>query len=220
VSRDGTSFSKWRGSCSSQPQCSNHPRREVHEQLGWRDTEPAGEAEDNGQAGYFGAALDLADVGGGQAGGVGEVLLGPAAVEAEAAEGGAEDFCFPAGWHPCKVTIVALDCRVTVVTMAQRRDRSHRGGSGPSNVLGFRRERDLTARRKIPVELPEFLIVLLEHREQEANEGASVEERVTMSHFVEYQVADLLSVRDVAELDMVMPGFAQAVQDWLAAARE
>jgi len=71
-----------------------------------------------------------------------------------------------------------------------------------------------------PIELPEFLIVLLEHREQEANDGASVEERVTMSHFVEYQVADLLSIRDVAELEMVMPGFAQAVQDWLAMARE
>jgi hypothetical protein len=72
-------------------------------------------------------------------------------------------------------------------------------------VLGFRCPRDLTARRRIPIELPEFLIVLLEHREQEANDGASLEERVTMNHFVEYQVADLLSIRDVAELRWSCP---------------
>ena len=54
----------------------------------------------------------------------------------------------------------------------------------------------------------------------EANEGASAEERVTLSHLVEYQVAEMLSIRDVAELDMEVPGFTEAVQDWLRTAQQ
>ncbi|HEX8618219.1 MAG TPA: hypothetical protein VF911_11590 [Thermoanaerobaculia bacterium] len=54
----------------------------------------------------------------------------------------------------------------------------------------------------------------------EANEGASAEERVTVSHLVEFQVAELLSIREVAEFELRMPGFAEAVQDWLRTARE
>lgn len=90
----------------------------------------------------------------------------------------------------------------------------------PAKVLGFRRERQLADRREISVELPEFLIVLLEHRVNEANDGASEDERVTISHFVEYQVAEMLTIRDVAEFDMQMPGFSEAVQRWLRTAQQ
>lgn len=88
-----------------------------------------------------------------------------------------------------------------------------------SNLLGFPSNRSLNARREIPVELPEFLIVLLEQRVNEANEGASDEELVTISHLVEYQLAEMLTIRDVAELDLQLPGFSAAVQQWLAIAR-
>lgn len=89
-----------------------------------------------------------------------------------------------------------------------------------SNLLGFRRERQLITRREIPVELPEFLILLLEHRVNEANDGASAGEEVTISHLVEYQVAEMLSIRDVAEFELHTPGFSDAVQEWLRLARE
>lgn len=89
-----------------------------------------------------------------------------------------------------------------------------------SNLLGFKSIRQLNARREIPVELPEFLIVLLEQRVNEANDGATAEEMVTISHFVEFQIAEMLSIRDVAELDLEWPGFSAAVQEWLAIARE
>lgn len=104
--------------------------------------------------------------------------------------------------------------------MARRTNRSTGDQNSPANLVGFRRERRLTGRREISIELPEFLIVLLERRVNEANDGASAEERVTLSHLVEYQVAEMLSIRDVAELDMEMPGFTAAVQDWLTTARE
>ena len=104
--------------------------------------------------------------------------------------------------------------------MARRTHRTSRDENSPTNLLGFRRERRLTGRREISVELPEFLIVLLERRVNEANDGASAEERVTLSHLVEYQVAEMLSIREVAELDMEVPGFAAAVQDWLRTAQE
>jgi hypothetical protein len=99
-------------------------------------------------------------------------------------------------------------------------NRRHRTRTGSSNLLGFRPARDLSARREIAVELPEFLIALLEERVSEANDGTSTDERVTVSDLVEVQVAELLSVRQVAELDLRMPGFSAAVQEWLRAAEE
>ena len=71
------------------------------------------------------------------------------------------------------------------------------GTSG--KLMTFRRGRDLGRRREVAVELPEFLIVMLERRVVESNDGASADERVTLSHLVEYQVAEMLSIRDVAE---------------------
>jgi hypothetical protein len=85
--------------------------------------------------------------------------------------------------------------------------------------MTFRRGRDLGERREIAVELPEFLIVMLERRVDEANDGVSPDERVTLSHLVEYQVAEMLSIRDVAEIEMELPGFSEAVQDWLRIAQ-
>jgi hypothetical protein len=104
--------------------------------------------------------------------------------------------------------------------MARHTDRTSRIGKPVGKLLGFRRERQLAERREIAIELPEFLIVLLEHRVNEANDGASAGERVTISHFVEYQVAQMLSIRDVAEFDLQVPGFSEAVQEWLLTAQQ
>ncbi len=104
--------------------------------------------------------------------------------------------------------------------MRRRKHPSARAENTSSNLLGFRLERYLTGRREIAIELPEFLIALLEQRVSEANDGAPSEERVTISHFIEYQVAEMLSIRDVAKLELEIPGFNAAVQDWLRAAQE
>ena len=76
----------------------------------------------------------------------------------------------------------------------------------PGKLVTLQRERDLGTRREVAVELPEFLIVMLERRVDEANDGASASERVTLSNLVQYQVAEMLSIRDVAEIEMELPG--------------
>jgi len=75
--------------------------------------------------------------------------------------------------------------------------------------------RDLRSRRTIEIELPEFLICALEMRVAEANEGAPADERSTIVDYVEGELLNLLSVRDVAVIDQGLPGFADAVRDWL-----
>ena len=71
------------------------------------------------------------------------------------------------------------------------------------------------ARRALRIELPEFLIFALEARLAEANDGACPEERCSLDHLIESELINLVSLRDVAELEMVVPGFASAVQQWL-----
>jgi hypothetical protein len=80
--------------------------------------------------------------------------------------------------------------------------------------------RDLRSRRVVPLELPEFLIYALERRVAEANAGASADQTSTLDHYIESELVNLITVRDVAELEITAPGFGAAVQQWLDALRE
>ena len=80
--------------------------------------------------------------------------------------------------------------------------------------------RDLRSRRRVPLELPEFLIYALERRVEEANAGAGVGEASTLDHYIESELVNLITVRDVAELDITAPGFGAAVQHWLDQLRD
>lgn len=75
--------------------------------------------------------------------------------------------------------------------------------------------RDLRSRRVVPLELPEFLIYALEHRVAEANAGATADETSTLDHYIESELVNLITIRDVAELEITAPGFGAAVQHWL-----
>jgi hypothetical protein len=86
-----------------------------------------------------------------------------------------------------------------------------RGGSVLTGTFG----RKLQSRRVLQIELPEFLICALEARLAEANDGASVEERSTLDHLIESELVNLISLRDVAELEIAVPGFSGAVRQWL-----
>jgi len=85
----------------------------------------------------------------------------------------------------------------------------------PGSVCRASFGRDLRARRVIAVELPEFLIYALEQRVLEANAGASPEDISTIDHYIESELANLITVRDVAELEAAAPGFGAAIQHWL-----
>ncbi|HYI10950.1 MAG TPA: hypothetical protein VEK57_17975 [Thermoanaerobaculia bacterium] len=80
--------------------------------------------------------------------------------------------------------------------------------------------RDLRSRRTLTLELPEFLLCALEARVAEANEDVPPAERSTLDHYIETELVNLLTVRDVAELDMTFPGFAEAIHEWLVELRE
>jgi len=77
------------------------------------------------------------------------------------------------------------------------------------------RSHDLTSRRVVSVELPEFLLRAIEHRLSEANRGASESERVTLNHLVERELAEGLSIAEVALLERDVPGISAAVSRWL-----
>ena len=90
----------------------------------------------------------------------------------------------------------------------------------PPNVVNGTFGCDLTARREVALELPEFLLRALEARVAEANEGAAPEECCTVEQYIETELVHLVTVRDVAELDARMPGFAEAVFGWVVELRE
>jgi len=75
--------------------------------------------------------------------------------------------------------------------------------------------RDLRSRRIMELELPEFLIYALEQRVVEANVGATDHESSTLNEYIETELVNLVTVRDVAELEITAPGFGAAVQNWL-----
>jgi len=74
---------------------------------------------------------------------------------------------------------------------------------------------DLSCRRSVSLELPEFLLRALECRVADANDGASKHERITLDHLVEAELAGSISLTDVAQLERRIPGITTAVSRWL-----
>jgi len=66
------------------------------------------------------------------------------------------------------------------------------------------------------VDVPEFLLRALECRLAEVNDGASEEESVELEHLIEIQLAEGLTLADVAHLERQVPGIGEAVSKWLA----
>lgn len=77
------------------------------------------------------------------------------------------------------------------------------------------KQRNLTGRRTVTLELPEFFLCALEHRLAEANEGAPPDEALTLDHLVEIDLANGLSLAEVAHLERDLPGITAAVSRWL-----
>ena len=79
-----------------------------------------------------------------------------------------------------------------------------------------RRIQRLCRRRAVTMELPEFLLQTYERRAAEANDGAPEEERLTVENLVELQLAEGLTLAEVARLEPHIPGLSAAVSHWLA----
>ncbi len=75
--------------------------------------------------------------------------------------------------------------------------------------------RELSARRPVELQLPEFLICALEARVAEANEELPPHDAASLNDYVESELVNIITVRDVAELEARYPAFAAAVQRWV-----
>jgi hypothetical protein len=75
---------------------------------------------------------------------------------------------------------------------------------------------NLNRRETLEIELPVFLVRALQERVNEANEDADEEERVDLNHLIEVQLAECVTIADVARLERDMPGMSVAVSRWLA----
>jgi hypothetical protein len=74
---------------------------------------------------------------------------------------------------------------------------------------------DLFRRQVIELELPSFLIRIFEKEIAKANIGAPPDEELTLNHYLEYHLAEFVSLSDVAEMERELPGIAKAVWNWL-----
>ena len=73
----------------------------------------------------------------------------------------------------------------------------------------------LNRRRRITVEVPEFVIRAIEFRVEEANQGFCSGEEVGFNDVIEWLLATEVSLRRMPVLEQSIPGFTAAMFAWL-----
>lgn len=82
-------------------------------------------------------------------------------------------------------------------------------------VFGTALAKPLNRRRRITVEVPEFVVRAIKFRLDEANEGDPDGESVTFNDVVEWLLATEVSLRRMPVLEQNIPGFTAAMFVWL-----
>jgi hypothetical protein len=82
-------------------------------------------------------------------------------------------------------------------------------------VFGTALAKPLNRRRRITVEVPEFVVRAIHFRVDEANEGNPDGEAVTFNDVVEWLLATEVSTRRAPVLEQSIPGFTAAMFVWL-----
>jgi hypothetical protein len=82
-------------------------------------------------------------------------------------------------------------------------------------VFGTALAKPLNRRRRITVDVPEFVVRAINLRVEEANEGDSEGETVTFNDVVEWLLATEVSLRRMPLLERSIPGFTAAMFVWL-----
>jgi hypothetical protein len=80
--------------------------------------------------------------------------------------------------------------------------------------ISRRRAEQLNARRPLHVELPEWVIRVLEFRVAEANEGVT-EDLVDVNAVVEWSVVAPIAMKDIPAYEAAIPGLSAALSQWL-----
>lgn len=82
-------------------------------------------------------------------------------------------------------------------------------------VFGTALAKPLNRRRRITVEVPEFVVRAIKFRVEEANEGDTDGEAVNFNDVVEWLLATEVSLRRMPILEQSIPGFTAAMFVWL-----
>jgi hypothetical protein len=81
-------------------------------------------------------------------------------------------------------------------------------------IHGTALAKPLNRRRRITVELPEFVIRAIRYRVDEANDGDS-SEPVDFNDVIEWLLVSEVTIRRVPHLEQSIPGFTAAMFVWL-----
>lgn len=82
-------------------------------------------------------------------------------------------------------------------------------------VFGTALAKPLNRRRRITIEVPEFVVRAIKFRVDEANEGDPGGEEVGFNDVVEWLLATEVSLRRMPVLEQSIPGFTAAMFVWL-----
>ena len=82
-------------------------------------------------------------------------------------------------------------------------------------VFGTALAKPLNRRRRIAVEVPEFVIRAIKYRVEEANEGDDGGEEVSFNDVVEWLLVTEVSLGRMPILEEHIPGFTAAMFVWL-----
>ena len=82
-------------------------------------------------------------------------------------------------------------------------------------VFGTALAKPLNRRRRITVDVPEFVVRAIKFRVDEANEGDTSDEVVSFNDVVEWLLVTEVSMRRMPVLEQSIPGFTAAMFVWL-----
>ena len=82
-------------------------------------------------------------------------------------------------------------------------------------VLGKQLGEPLNRRRRVTVELPEFVVRAIHCRVDEANSRSDIDEQVSFNDMVEWLLVTEVTFKKMPVLEQSIPGFAAAMFVWL-----
>jgi hypothetical protein len=82
-------------------------------------------------------------------------------------------------------------------------------------IFGTALAKPLNKRRRVTVELPEFIIRAIKYRVDEANENDDTPEEVNFNDLVEWLLVSEVSIRRMPHLERSIPGFTAAMFVWM-----
>lgn len=84
-----------------------------------------------------------------------------------------------------------------------------------ATIKQFRGPDDLLRRQTVEIDLPRFLVRIFEREVERANRDSSEGDELTLNNFIEYHLAEFVSLADVVDLEREVPGIGAAVWQWV-----